>query len=159
MFDTTPTHLAEIVVRVAIVYVALLVMMRVSGRRTMSDVTPMDIMLLLLVSETVSPSLTAGDESLTAGLVAAATLIALAVALSALVFRSRTAERLLSGATATLVRDGRLDDRVMRRYRITREDLDMALHREGLEHVADVRRAFVEADGEITVVKKPGADR
>jgi uncharacterized membrane protein YcaP (DUF421 family) len=154
MFDTSAVRLVEIMGRVAFVYAALLVLMRVSGRRTMSDVTPMDIMVMLLVSETVSPSLTAGDESLTGGMVAAATLIGLATLLSWIVYRSRTAERLLSGAPAILVRDGRLDERVMRRYLITREDVEMALHQHGMEDLAGVRRAYVEADGEITIIER-----
>lgn len=154
MFDTSAERLAEIVIRVAIVYATLLVLMRLAGRRTMSDVMPMDIMVMLLVSETVSPSLTAGDESLTAGLVAAATLMGLASVAGYIVYRSRTAERLISGSTETLVRDGRIDEQIMRRFRITREDLDMALHQQGVDELAEVRRAFVEADGEITIVRR-----
>jgi uncharacterized membrane protein YcaP (DUF421 family) len=153
MFDTDASKLPEIVLRVALIYAGLLVLMRLAGRRTMSDVMPMDIMVMLLVSETVSPALTAGDESLTAGFVAAGTLIGLSVAVSWVVFRNRTAERVLSGSPALLIRDGHVDGAVMRRYRITNEDLEMALHQKGLLAVAQVRRAFVEADGEITVIK------
>jgi uncharacterized membrane protein YcaP (DUF421 family) len=153
MFETTIATVLSVMVRVAVVYFVLLFLMRASGRRTMSDVTPMDIMVMLLVSETVSPALTAGDDSLTVGLAAAATLIGIATATSFLVFRSRRAEQLISGSTQLLIKDGRVDADVLRRYRITDEDLDMALHQGGVLHVGEVRRAYVEADGEITVVK------
>jgi uncharacterized membrane protein YcaP (DUF421 family) len=152
MFDTSFGTVLGVVVRVAIVYVSLLCLLRFAGRRTMSDVTPMDIMVMLLVSETVSPALTAGDTSLTVGLLAATTLIAIASFTSFVVFRSRRAEKLVSGRTETLVKNGRLEQDVARRYRITTEDLEMALHKAGVLHVKDVRRAFVESDGEITVV-------
>jgi uncharacterized membrane protein YcaP (DUF421 family) len=158
MFDTTLSTLGSVVIRVAIVYVTLLFLLRLSGRRTMSDVTPMDIMVMLLVSETVSPALTANDESLTVGLVAATTLVLIASATSILVFRSRRAETVISGRTQVLIKDGKVDADVLRRYRITDEDLDMALHQNGVLAVSEVRRAFVEADGEITIVKaKPEA--
>lgn len=153
MFAISGSALAAIVVRSAIIFVALLTLLRVVGRRTLSDVTPMDMVVMLLVSETVSPALTQGDESVTGGLAAAATLIALSAAASHLAYRSRRAEKILSGTTDVLIRDGRVDPAVMRRYRITDADLQMALHQHGALHVGAVARAFVEPDGEITVVK------
>jgi uncharacterized membrane protein YcaP (DUF421 family) len=143
-----------IVVRVTVVYLALLVMMRVTGRRTLSDITPMDMLMMLLLSETVSPALTAGDTSLPGSLLAAAVLIALAAIASNVAFRSRRAEHLLSGTTAVLIKDGHVDAAVMRRFHITDADLDSALHQHGLLAVAAVARAFVEADGEITIIKR-----
>lgn len=154
MFELTGAAGISIVVRVVIVYFALLAMLRIAGRRTMSDVTPMDMLVMLLVSETVSPALTAGEDSVSAGLLAAATLVVMAVATSYVVFRSRRAEVLVSGATDVLIRDGHVDPAVIRRHRITDEDLAMALHQHGLLEVEDVARAFVESDGEITIVKR-----
>jgi uncharacterized membrane protein YcaP (DUF421 family) len=156
MFSTEAATLLEIVARVAIVYVALLAMLRLAGRRALSDITPMDMMVLLLVSETVSPALTAGDESLTGGLVAAATLIALSVLASVISFRSRRFERVVGGQPETLIRDGKVDAEMMRRHRITDDDLRTALHEGGVLAVDEVRRAFVEADGQIVIVKREG---
>lgn len=158
MFETSLATVGTTIARVAIIYVGMLVMLRLSGRRTMSDVTPMDIMVMLLVSETVSPALTGGDDTVSVGLVAAATLILIATGTSFLVFRSSTAEKIISGKTELLIRDGEIDGKVMRRYRITIEDLQMAMHQQGLMHIADVGRAFVEADGEITVVPAKNLD-
>lgn len=152
MFETSLGTVIGVMARVAIIYAMLLCLLRLSGRRTMSDVTPMDIMVMLLVSETVSPALTAGDDSLTVGLVAAGTLVAIASVTSWLVFRSRGAEILISGRTERLIKDGRVDEEVLRRYRITDEDLDMALHQAGVLRVDHVARAYIEPDGEITVV-------
>jgi uncharacterized membrane protein YcaP (DUF421 family) len=153
---TEPQALIEIVLRVCIVYVALLVMIRLAGRRALSDITPFDMVVLLLVSETVSPALTADDHSLIGGLVAAGTLIGLSLIASHLAFRSRKMEALMSGEAALLIRDGRVDERVLHRYRITNDDLLTALHQHDVLAVADVRRAYVEPDGEITVVKTAG---
>ena len=154
MFGTSLGTLAEIAVRVVLIYAALLLTLRLAGRRTLSDITPLDMLVMLLVSETVSPALTAGDQSVTAGLVAAITLVLVATIASALAFRSRRIERALSGTAAMLIKDGVVDVEVLRRYRITNEDLDVALHQGGVLAVSEVRRAFVEADGEITIIPR-----
>lgn len=154
MFSISAGDALSIVARVAIIYVSLLVLLRIVGRRTLSDVTPMDMLVMLLISETVSPSLTNGNDSIPGGVLAAGTLIALASLTSRLAFRHRGFERLTSGATALLIRDGKVDSATMRRFRITDEDLDTALHENGVLRVDQVARGFVEACGDITIVKK-----
>lgn len=145
-------HLLEIVGRVAVIYVVCMILLRLT-RREMSEMGPMDLLTMLLLSETVSPALTANDESLVTGLVAAGTLMALCVFTEILVFRSRRAAKLIEGSAAVLIRDGKVDSEVMRRYRITNEDLRATLHDKGLLSVDEVRRAYVEADGAITVIE------
>jgi uncharacterized membrane protein YcaP (DUF421 family) len=154
MFDLEGMKLLEIVGRVTIIYVACMVMLRVSGRREMSELGPMDLLTMLLLSETVSPALTGGEESIPGGLVAAAMLMVLSVATSWLAFRSRTADKLIQGDAVLLIRDGKVNGAVLRKFRITDEDLRVSLHQAGLLHTSDVARAFVEADGEITIIKR-----
>jgi len=89
--------------RVVVIYVALLVLLRLSGRRELSELSPMELLTMLLLSETVSPAITGGDASLAGGLVAAVTLILLNVASSVLVFRSRLAERVIEGHPSILI--------------------------------------------------------
>jgi uncharacterized membrane protein YcaP (DUF421 family) len=151
--------MAEIVLRVAIIYAALTVLLRISGRREMAQLRPVDLLTMLLVSETVSPALTGGDESVAGGLLAAATLMALTVVTDMLVFRSRRAERLLEGRAVLLIRDGKVNGEVMRRYRITDEDLHCALRQAGLLTVDQVGRAYVESDGEITVLDRDAVEK
>jgi uncharacterized membrane protein YcaP (DUF421 family) len=154
MFDTSAGQLLEIVARVVIIYVACMVLLRVSGRREMSELSPMDLLTMLLLSETVSPALTAGDESVIGGVVAASTLIALCVATGWISFKHRGAERIIQGAAAVLIHDGVVRPAILRRYRISADDLETALHQHGLLSVTEVARAFVEPDGEITIVKR-----
>lgn len=145
--------LLEVIVRVAIIYVGCLVMLRVSGRRELSQLSPMDVLVMLLISETVSPALTKQDTSLTTGLVAAATLVAMQVATAYLVFRSRRAQALLEGNPLLLIRDGKLvAPELMRRYRITDAELHATLRQQGALTVSEVARAYVEPDGTISVV-------
>ena len=148
-----PTQpLLEIVVRVCVIYAALLVMVRVAGKREVGQLSALDLLAMLVLSETVSPALTAQDTSLTAALVAAGTLLAATALTSRLTFHSRRAERWIEGAPAVLVKDGRIVEKTARRERVTRQELETALRNHGVEDLAEVRRAVVEPSGEITVV-------
>ena len=154
MFDIDALQLLGILVRVAIVYVACLVLLRVAGRREMSDLGPMDLLTMLLLSETVSPALTAGSHSLVAALVAASTLMGMTVLTAWLVLRSRLADRLIEGQAVVLIRDGRVRPDILRRFRITDDDLRAALHAQGMMSVAEVARGFVEAGGKLTFITR-----
>jgi uncharacterized membrane protein YcaP (DUF421 family) len=129
-------------------------MLRVAGRREMSELSPVDLLVMLLVSETVSPALTGGDQTLVGGLVAAATLIGLSVLIAYVTFRSQRIGRLLEGEAAELIRDGRVNRKVKQRFRISDDELDTALRQHGVAAPGDVARAYVEPDGEITVLEK-----
>ena len=154
MFDLDPMKLLEIVGRVTIIYVACMVLLRVSGRREMSELGPMDLLTMLLISETVSPALTGGEESIPAGLVAAVVLMALSVLTSWLAFRSKRLDKVLQGDAVLLVKDGKVNGAVLRKFRITDEDFRASLHQAGVLAASEVARAFVEADGAITVIKR-----
>ena len=153
MFDPD-LNLLEIVARVAIVYLALLALLRIAGKRQLGQLSPMDLLTMLLVSETVSPALTAGDTSVPTGLVAGVTLILLALVISWLTFKSRLIERFTEGKPTVLISHGKLDERVMAAERITVQELTTALHRQGLTAVGQVALGTVEPDGEITMVKQ-----
>ena len=154
MFDIDGLKALEIAARVACIYIACIVLMRVSGRREMSELSQTDLLVMLLISETVSPALTGGDESVTGGAIAAASLFALYVATGWIAFKSRRVETLLQGTAAVLIDDGRVRTDVLHKFRITDDDLRTTLHQHGVLHVREVKRAFVEPDGEITVIKQ-----
>jgi len=149
------TSLFEVVARVAILYLALMLMIRLAGKREVGQLTPVDLLGMLLLSETVSPALTAGDTSLGGALVAAATLLASSVAVSRMAYRWPRAERWIDGEPVPVVDGGRLLADAARSERISSRDLESALRRHGLESVEQVRRAVVETNGEITVIPRP----
>ncbi|MEJ7602696.1 MAG: YetF domain-containing protein [Kofleriaceae bacterium] len=154
MFEVDGTKLLEIVIRVTVVYVACMVLLRVSGRREMSELGPMDLLTMLLLSETISPALTGGEDSIPSGLVAAGMLMLLSVLTSWLAFRSKRLDKILQGDAVLLVKDGKVNAAVLRKFRITDEDFRASLHQAGVMAASEVSRAFVEADGEITVIKR-----
>lgn len=143
----------EFIVRGAVVYLVLLVMVRISGRRTVGQFTPFDLLVVMLLSEAVSNSLSGGDDSLSGGLIIAATLIALNTLVAVMSAYSRRMSVLLDGTAVLIGRDGVFFDKVVRHCRITAEDLDQSLRAAGCER-SDMQCAFLEADGEITIQKK-----
>jgi len=158
VFRIDVTKILEIVARVSLIYIACMVLLRVSGRREMSQLGPMDLLAMLLLSETVSPALTGGDESVTGNLIAATTLVVLATLTSWLAMRSETIDRLVEGKSVLLVVNGRVRPSIMRKYRITDEDLRQSLHDNGVLNVHDVARAYVEPDGHITIIRRQDHD-
>lgn len=143
----------EFIVRGAIVFCVLLLMVRVSGRRTVGQFTPFDLLVVMLLSEAVSNSLTGGDESLTGGLIIAATLVALNVLASFLTSRSKTMSDLLDGSPVLLGRDGKMFDKVLKKYRLSDTEVTEALHEADCT-LEEMHYAFLEADGAITIQKK-----
>ncbi len=146
----------EIVVRVAGVYVMLLVLVRCVGKREVGQLGPIDLLAMLVLSETVSPVLTKQDESFGAGLLAAGTLLGLGAVMERLSYWSPAIERLVDGEPTVLVEDGELRSDVARRERITVSELAQALRSAGLEHLHDVKRAVIETNGRISVVPQRG---
>jgi uncharacterized membrane protein YcaP (DUF421 family) len=149
----TALHLATIAGRVVLVYLSLIALLRIMGRGTLSELRPIDVLTMLLMSETVSPALTAGDTSLAGGIVAACALGFSASVTAWLSYRYRWIDHVMDGAALVLIEDGKIDERVMHKQRITEEELNTALHFSGLLAVSQVKKAFVEPDGAITIVK------
>ncbi|SDM71824.1 Protein of unknown function [Oryzisolibacter propanilivorax] len=142
----------EFVLRGVVVYVFLLVFLRLTGRRQTGQLAPFDLVLLLVLSNAVQNSMNAGDNSLVGGLISAATLLLCHVLLAHLTYRCKWLERLVDGSPQVLVRNGQVDERLLRRQLLTREDLMAALRAGGCLHLHEVERATIEANGDITVV-------
>jgi uncharacterized membrane protein YcaP (DUF421 family) len=153
MFIPTDVSLLEIPVRVVLVYASLLILLRLTGKKELGQLSPMDFLTMLILSETVSPVLTKQDTSFTAGILAAATLLGLTLLVDQAVFRSRRLEEFLEGQPRTLIEDGKLDAGTLKREKISRQELDIALRREGVAALDDVARAVLEPTGHISVIK------
>lgn len=146
----------EFIVRASVVYIALLVMVRITGKRTVGQFTPFDLVVVLLLSEAVSGAINAQDESLPGGLIAAATLIALDMGIAFAASRSRRFDLVIQGNPVLVGRDGVIYDEVLRRERVPRGDVEKALRDADCE-IEDMRMAILEADGNINIMKRPQA--
>jgi len=143
----------EFIVRGLAVYLLLLVMVRLSGRRTVGQFTPFDLLVVMLLSEAVSNSLSGGDDSLIGGLIAAATLVAINSTVALLSSRSASFEKLVDGSAVLIGRDGVFFDKVVRGCRLSESDIEEALREHDCPR-SEMKCAFLEADGEITIMRK-----
>ena len=144
----------EFVVRAGMVYLVLLVLIRLSGKRTMGQFTPFDMLLIVLLGNAVQNSLLGKDTSLTGGLLLAAVLIALNWCVAFLTSRSQRAEQLVEGVPVVLARDGKLFRSVLRRELVSEDDFNEALRENGQLTLTDVRIALLETNGMISVVPR-----
>ncbi|MDB5870250.1 MAG: hypothetical protein JWP96_2582 [Polaromonas sp.] len=145
----------ELTVRAALIYFALLLMVRISGKRTVGQFTPFDLLVVMLLSESVSASLSGGDNSLTAGLILAGTLILINLAIAFLTARSHKIQNVIEGRPILIGRHGEIfKDRLLANH-ISSLDFDQALREVDCE-IQDMRCAFLEADGKISILKESG---
>lgn len=144
----------EFIVRGLAVYLLLLVMVRLSGRRTVGQFTPFDLLVVMLLSEAVSNSLSGGDDSLVGGLICAATLVAINAVIAVSTTRSKTMSTLVDGSAVLIGRDGVFFEKVMRSCRLSDGDVEEALREHDCPR-EEMKCAFLEADGEITILRKP----
>ncbi|WP_374672981.1 DUF421 domain-containing protein [Ideonella sp.] len=142
----------ELPLRAAIIYLALLVMVRVSGKRTVGQFTPFDLLVVMLLSEGVSNSLSGGDDSVPGGLLVAATLLALSSAVGWLSARNKAVEKFVDGEPVLIGRDGRWFPEVLKRNRLSQSDVEESLREADCE-LSQMRCAFLEADGKISILK------
>jgi uncharacterized membrane protein YcaP (DUF421 family) len=150
MFVPT-TDILELVARGALVYIGLFVLLRVIGKRHVGDLAPFDLVVLLILSECVQNALIGDETSITGGFVVVATLLALSTATGYIAWRSKRLGRVIDGTPRVLVRNGKVDDRMLARERITRAELMEALRREGCTSLTSVRYAMLENDGAISI--------
>lgn len=142
----------ELVVRAGIVYVFLLVLLRLTGKRQVGQLAPFDLVLLLVLSNAVQNSMNAGDNSLVGGLVSAGTLVALNFVAGWATFKSRKLEKLIEGHPVVLVHDGKLYPAALAAAQMTRQELDAAIRGAGCSRVEEVRVAVLENTGKISVI-------
>ena len=138
MFDLS-IGIVEIVSRAALVYAVLFLLLRFGGKKHVGDLAPFDLVVLLILSETVQGALIADDKSLVGGLIAAATLIALGHVVGYLSWRSKQMERFFEGKPRVLVRNGRVLKETLAKEQVTHSELIEALRREGCTSLKKVR--------------------
>ena len=148
------TSIAEKILRSVVVYAFLLVAFRFTGKRQVGQLTPFDLIVLLIISNVVQNALIGNDNSLGGGLVGAAAILVLNSAVVEVTYRSRRARRLLEAQPTLLIHDGQLLHDNMRRERVTLDDLLTALRRNGVTDPAHVRVAMLEENGGISVIRR-----
>ena len=141
----------ELVVRGLVVYVFLIALLRLTGKRQIGQLSPFDLVLLLILSNAVQNSMNAGDNSLIGGLISATTLIAVNYIVGLITFKSKKLEAIIDGRPQVLIHEGELFEEVMNEAKLTQRELDSTLRQAGYFHLKDVKLAVLENNGRITV--------
>jgi uncharacterized membrane protein YcaP (DUF421 family) len=149
----------ESVLRAATIYFVLLVLFRIAGRRTLSELTAFDFVLLLIIGDATQQALLAEDYSLTNAVIVVTTILFIDVVLSLIKVRSPGLDRIIDGVPTIIVENGRpLHDR-MRKARVSESDvLEAARRLRGIERLDQVRYAVIEVSGGITVIPRREGD-
>ena len=142
----------ETVIRVVIIYIFLVVGLRVVGKREFSQMSPLELVTLLIIPEMVSQALTRNDYSLTNAIIGTASLIVLVYLSSLLQQNFKQIDKAVNGLPTVVVRHGKYVSRHMNQERITPEEICTAMHQSGLEHLAQVRWAILEPNGKISII-------
>ena len=154
--------LLQIVLRTAVIYVLVLVGVRLSGKREVGQMTPFDLTLLLLLSNSVQNAMTGPDTSLAGGAVAASTLLILNYMIARVSGTNRHFRRLVEGQPSLLVHDGKMIETHMAREHVSVDELHRALREHGISCVDQTALAVLEVDGSISCLKydeiKPDAN-
>jgi len=144
----------ELIVRSAVIYFALILALRLFGKRQIGQFTIFDLVLILLVANAVQPAMTGPDNSLLGGLIIIGSLVAVDGVVGLARARVPIVNQLLEPRPTVLAEDGKWQTKAMEEQDVTLEDGEMALREHGIADIEDVELAVLEADGSISVVPK-----
>jgi uncharacterized membrane protein YcaP (DUF421 family) len=142
----------EIVIRVALIYIFLVVALRLMGKREFSQLSPTELVTLLIIPEILTEALSMGETSLTAALIGVTTLLSLVFLTSILAYRLPRLGRLTEGEPILLVQNGFLIPSAMHRERVSPEEILSEMRKAGLERMEQVKWGVLEPDGKISFV-------
>jgi uncharacterized membrane protein YcaP (DUF421 family) len=142
-----PLPIIEKLARPVIIYLVLVVLLRIFGKRELAQLNPFDLVVLLSLSNTVQNAIIGDDNSVTGGIIGAFGLLAINWLVVRVLFRSQRLTRALEGRSTTLIRNGQLDLKAMNREMLSREELLSVIHRQGFEDFHQVRSCQLEPNG------------
>jgi uncharacterized membrane protein YcaP (DUF421 family) len=146
--------LVEKMLRPIVVYVFLVAVLRVFGKRELAQLNPFDLVVLLSLSNTVQNAIIGNDNSLTGGLVGAFTLLGMNYIVVRYLFRHRRLDQIFEGKPAVLIDEGKIVKRALAKELLTRAELMTVLHRQGFGSLLDVERCVLEPGGTFFVQGK-----
>jgi uncharacterized membrane protein YcaP (DUF421 family) len=142
----------ETVLRAAIVYVFVFVLLRIAGKKELSGLSAFELVLLVIIGDLVQQGVTQQDTSVTAALLAVSTIVLMMVAVSWLTFRFRKVSPVTQGLPVIVVRDGRVQRQAMDLERVTEDEVREAAREQGIADLRDVAVGVLETDGKYSFV-------
>lgn len=149
----------QFVLRAVIVYIFILVLLRLGGKRQIGQMGAGEFVAILLISNAVQNSMNGGDNSITGGLILALVIIVLSMFIEYITFRSKKLENLIQGTPTLLVHNGKMIMPHLKKERLSPRELRMLLRQQGIYELDDVFSAILESDGYISIIKKSEVNR
>jgi uncharacterized membrane protein YcaP (DUF421 family) len=143
----------NLVVRAVVVYLSILILLRIAGKRQIGQMGPTEFVAILLISNAVQNAMNGGDNSLVGGLVLAAVLIALSALISFLTFQSKIFSAIFEGTPTLLIHHGKAIQKNMAKERMSHEELAGLLRKQGVHDIHEVETAILESDGSLSITK------
>ena len=147
--------MAVSVVRTVILYLVIMLSMRLMGKRQLGELQPSELVVTLLLSDLAAVPMQDNDLPLLNGVLPILVLVAIELLLSAWMMKCPGITKLISGSPLTIIRDGKLDGQVMRRLRLTVEDISEALRQQNIFDLQQVQYAIAETNGHISAFCYP----
>ena len=141
----------EKILRPMIVYAALILLLRVFGKRELGQLNPFDLVVILSLSNTVQNAIIGEDNSLVGGIVGACSLLGINYLMAILKYNSKTIENIIEGKSRTIIENSVINYQAVRRELLTDEDLDTIAHRESLDSAKDIEKCVIDSNGSFLV--------
>jgi uncharacterized membrane protein YcaP (DUF421 family) len=149
----------EKIVRPILIYFALILLLRIFGKREIAQLNPFDLVVLLSVSNTVQNAIIGDDNSVTGGLIGASALFAINYLTVRFLFKHRNWHEALGGSPTSLIENGSVNKAALAKELITESDLTVVAHRQGFNDVEEIEKCVLEPGGTFFMQgKKPGTD-
>jgi uncharacterized membrane protein YcaP (DUF421 family) len=142
----------DIIIRSASVYLFMLIALRIFGKKELSQLNTADVILILLISNSVQNAMVGSNISLLGGLAAASVLFAINFALKKLMYKSRWFSDFMQEKPEILIHNGKIDFKALSKLNITSDELQEAMREHGVEHFTEVKLAMLEIDGNISII-------
>jgi len=155
IFDMT-VQWYEILLRTLVVYLVVLVLLRLAGKRELGQMTPFDLVVILVIANAVQNAMTGGDNSLTGGIIAATTLTLVNIGVGRWGSRIPYLRRLVVSVPTLLLRDGKPIPENLDREHVDLGEIEMAAREHGISNLSEVTAAVLEEDGSISIIPKEG---
>ncbi len=143
----------ELTVRATVVYLSVLLLLRISGKRQLGQMGATEFVAILLISNAVQNAMNGGDNSLGGGLVLAVVLIALSTLISFLTFRSRFFSQIFEGTPTLLIHKAKIITKNLNHERLSEAELRTLLRKQGIHNIHEIETAVLEADGTLSLTK------
>jgi uncharacterized membrane protein YcaP (DUF421 family) len=150
---------AEKILRPVVVYFFLVIGLRLAGKRELAQLNPFDLVVLLTLSNTVQNAIIGDDNSVTGGIIGAATLLLINFIVVRFLFRHQKLDRLVEGEACLLIEHGKIREDQLTREVLSLQQLEAAAHKQGFDNLSEVECASLEPSGTISfIAKKPAPE-